>query len=110
MNEKETNIFLRQKVRTELKLFRKKLLSWSQREVLDHACEYAVKSDLVMLICKSEFSEDHARILLSKPKLLDLLFKEYCNHSSNSMDALAHFVIDIAEQLAEAGQCRCKVR
>lgn len=101
MNARETNIILRQKVRTELAAFRRKLLSQNQQYVLDHACEYATKTDMVTLINETEFSADEARAMLTKPKLLDALFKEYGNHSSNSMDVLVCFMKDKAEEFAE---------
>ena len=104
MNARETNIILRQKVRTELAAFRRRLLSQSQQYVLDHACEYATKMDMVTLINETEFSEEEARAMLTKPRLLDSLFKEYGNHSSNSMDVLVSFMMDKADEYADAGQ------
>ena len=92
MNARETNIILRQKARTELTALRRKLLSKSQQYVLDHAKEYAMKADIVMLINKTEFSLEEARDMLTKPKLLDAIFKEFNKESSNNMDALASFM------------------
>ena len=100
MNARETNIVLRQKVRTEFALFRKKLLSQNPQFVLDHAYEYATKSDMVTLINETEFTAEEARAMLTKPKVLDALFKEYGNHSSNSMDVLVCFMKDKAEEFA----------
>lgn len=102
MNARETNIILRQKARTELAAFRRKLLSKNQQYVLDHAYEYATKTDMVTLINETDFSADEARAMLTKPKLLDTLFKEYGNHSSNSMDVLVYFMKDQAEAFATA--------
>ena len=92
MNTRETNTILRQKVRTELTALRRKLLSKSQQFVLDHAKEYATKADIVMLINKTEFDAEEARAMLSKPKLLDALFKEYNKASNNNTDALITFM------------------
>lgn len=100
MNARETNIILRQKVRTELAAFRRRLLSQSQQYVVDHAYEYATKMDMVTMINETEFSAEEARAMLTKPKLLDALFKDYGDHSSNSMDVLVYFMKDKAEEFA----------
>ena len=101
MDTREVNIILRQKVRTELAALRRKLLSQSQQYVLDHAYEYATKTDMVSLINETEFPAEEARAMLTKPKLLDRLFKEFGNHSSNSMDVLVYFMKDEAEKFAK---------
>ena len=98
MDTREVNIILRKKARTELTILRKQLLAQSRQAVLDRAYEYATKSDMVSLINETEFTASQARTLLHRPRLLDSLFKEYGNHSSNSMDVLVSFVMDAAEQ------------
>ena len=100
MNTREINIILRQKVRTELTALRRKLLSKSQQFVLDHAKEYATKADIVMLINNTEFYAEDARAMLSKPKLLDALFKEYNKASNNNTDALITFMKQKSEAFA----------
>lgn len=104
MNAKEANVILRQKVRAELSKFRRHLLSQSQQTVLDHAYEYATKSDMVTIIHETEFTLVEAKGLLSRPSLLDAIFKEYGNHSSNSMDVLVSFISDKAEEYANTLQ------
>ena len=104
MDTREVNIILRKKARTELTLLRKQLLAQSPQEVLDRAYEYATKSDMVTLINETEFSAKQARALLRRPRLLDSLFKEYGNHSSNSMDVLVAFVNDKADEYAAGNQ------
>ena len=79
---------------------RRKLLSKSQQFVLDHAKEYATKADIVMLINKTEFDAEEARAMLSKPKLLDALFKEYNKASNNNTDALITFMKQKSEAFA----------
>ena len=101
MDTREVNIILRQKVRTELALLRRQLISQSPEKVLERAYEYATKSDMVMLFNAREFSDEEAKAMLAKPRLLDTLFKEYGNHSSNSMDVLVYFIQDKAEELVE---------
>ena len=98
MDTREVNIILRKKARAELTILRKQLLAKSPQEVLDRAYEYATKSDMVTLINETEFSANQARALLRRPRLLDSLFKEYGDHSSNSMDVLVSFVMDKAEE------------
>lgn len=104
MNAKEANIILRQKVRTELALLHRRLVAQKPQEVLDRAYEFATKSDMVTLINETEFSAEQAKAMLGKPKLLDSLFKEYGNHSSNSMDVLVAFVNDKADEYAAGNQ------
>lgn len=98
MDTREVNIILRKKARAELTILRKQLLAKSPQEVLDRAYEYATKSDMVTLINETEFSAEQAKALLRRPRLLDSLFKEYGNHSSNSMDVLVSFMMDKAEE------------
>ena len=98
MDTREVNIILRKKARAELTILRKQLLAKSPQEVLDRAYEYATKSDMVTLINETEFSSEQAKALLRRPRLLDSLFKEYGNHSSNSMDVLVSFMMDKAEE------------
>ena len=100
MNTRETNIILRQKVRTELTALRRKLLSKSQQFVLDHAKEYATKADIVMLISKTDFDLEEARAMLTKPRLLDALFKEYSKASNNNTDAIISFMKQKSEAFA----------
>ena len=100
MDKREVNIILRKKARTELTMLRKQLLAKSPQEVLDRAYEFATKFDMVTLINETEFSAKQARAMLGKPKLLDCLFKDYGNHSSNSMDVLVSFMTDKAEEYA----------
>ena len=102
MNAKELNVILRTKARTELSIFRRHLLSQSPQTVLDNAYAYVTKSDMVAIINETEFTEAEAKALLSCPKLLDSLFKEYGNHSSNSMDVLVSFITDKAEEYAKS--------
>lgn len=104
MDTREVNIILRKKARTELTLLRKQLLAQSPQVVLDRAYEYATKSDMVSLINETEFTGEQARALLRRPRLLDSLFKEYGNHSSNSMDVLLSFMMDKADEYTTAGQ------
>lgn len=98
MDTREVNIILRKKARAELTILRKQLLAKSPQEVLDRAYEYATKSDMVTLINETAFSAEQAKALLRRPRLLDSLFKEYGNHSSNSMDVLVSFMMDKAEE------------
>ena len=98
MDTREVNIILRKKARAELTILRKQLLAKSPQEVLDRAYEYATKSDMVTLINETEFSSEQAKALLRRPRLLNSLFKEYGNHSSNSMDVLVSFMMDKAEE------------
>ena len=59
---------------------------------------------MVSLINETEFTAKQARALLRRPRLLDSLFKEYGNHSSNSMDVLVSFMMDKADEYVASGQ------
>lgn len=104
MDTREVNIILRKKARTELTILRKQLLAQSPQAVLDRAYEYATKSDMVSLINETEFTAKQASALLRRPRLLDSLFKEYGDHSSNSMDVLVSFMTDKADEYADTSQ------
>lgn len=104
MDTREANIILRKKARTELALLRKQLSALSPDTILDRAYEYVTKSDMVTLINETEFTAQQARAMLRKPRMLDSLFKDYGNHSSNSMDVLVSFMTDKADEYAAANQ------
>ena len=106
MDTREVNIILRKKARAELTILRKQLLAQSPQAVLDRAYEYATKSDMVSLINETEFTAKQASALLRRPRLLDSLFKEYGDHSSNSMDVLVSFMTDKADEYAADNQNR----
>jgi len=104
MDTREVNIILRKKARAELTILRKQLLAQSPQVILDRAYEYATKSDMVSLINETKFTAKQASSLLRRPRLLDSLFKEYGDHSSNSMDVLVSFMMDKVDEFASAGQ------
>jgi len=106
MDTREVNIILRKKARAELMILRKQLLAQTPQAILDRAYEYATKSDMVSLINETEFTAKQASALLRRPRLLDSLYKEYGNHSSNSMDVLVSFMTDKADEYAADSQNR----
>ena len=106
MDTREVNINLRKKARAELMILRKQLLAQTPQAILDRAYEYATKSDMVSLINETEFTAKQASALLRRPRLLDSLYKEYGNHSSNSMDVLVSFMTDKADEYAADSQNR----
>ena len=51
MNESQINLELYHKMREEQDEYRSWLLSQPPKEILNHACEYSVREDILATIC-----------------------------------------------------------
>lgn len=102
MNVTEPHVALHEKMREELADFTNWLILQPPAVILEHAFEYATKTDIVSVIEDFRLYPEAAKAMLSQPDLLDSIWKEYGDSSSNSMDVLVSFITDKAEELASA--------
>lgn len=100
---------LYQKVSYEQCRFRDWLLTQSQEEVLNHACEYSTREDIVMELESIELSEKQAKTLLKSSDALADIYKiwqkrDTCGH----MNDVADTITNCADELLRVEQERRK--
>lgn len=100
---------LYQKVSHEQCRFRDWLLTQSPEEVLNHACEYSTREDIVMELESMELSAKQARALLKSPDTLADIYKAWqkrdtCDHMNDVSDTIAN----CADEMLQAEQERRK--
>ena len=111
-NEKVMNA-LYQKMYGEQNKFRDWLLEQPQEEVLNHACEYAMREDILMEVGEAELSPDRAKALLKSPCPLADVYKDWKKRDStghmedilDTIEARADSVIQ-AQERKSAGKER----
>lgn len=74
---------LYQRMYDEQRKFRDWLLAQPQEEVLDHACEYTVREDILAEIGEAELSPDRAKALLRSPCPLEDVYKDWQKRDSS---------------------------
>lgn len=108
MNEKLMTA-LYQKVSYEQCRFRDWLLTQSQEEVLNHACEYSTREDIVMELESMELSEKQAEILLKSPDTLADIYKAWQKRDScDHMNDVSDTITNCADEMLKAEQERRK--
>lgn len=92
----QTELF--QRMTDEQKKFREWLLGQPPNVILDHACEYTIREDIMVEMEELELEEPQARALLrSKTPLADV-YKEWNKTETHHMDD----VRDVIENRADA--------
>lgn len=108
MNEK-LMIALYQKMADEQSKFRDWLLTQPQEEVLNHACEYSIREDILMEVGEMKLSEARTKALLKAPDALADIYKNWSNRDScDHMDAIADTIEARADEMIQAEQERKK--
>ncbi|MCI9265056.1 MAG: DUF3848 domain-containing protein [Oscillospiraceae bacterium] len=108
MNEKLMTA-LYQKVSYEQCRFRDWLLTQSQEEVLNHACEYSIRENIVMELERMELSEKQAQALLKAPDTLADIYKAWQKRDScDHMEDVANTIANCADEMLQAEQERRK--
>lgn len=74
---------LYQRMYDEQKQFRDWLLTQPQEEVLNHACEYAAREDILMEIGEAELTPQRAKALLKSPCPLADVYKDWEKRDSS---------------------------
>ena len=101
MNQK-LMVSLYQKVSYEQCRFRDWLLAQSQEEVLNHACEYSTREDIIMELENMELSEKQAEALLKSPDTLADIYKVWqkrdsCGHMNDVSDTITNYADDLLQ-------------
>ena len=76
------------------------LLKQSPEEILDHAYEYAIKENILLVMEYNDLEESQVNALLAVEDPLDLLYNEIGDSATISLDALLSLIEDKADQLA----------
>lgn len=76
------------------------LLKQSPEEILDHAYEYAIKENILLVMEYNDLEESQANALLALEDPLDYLFNELEDSATISLDALRSLIEDKADQLS----------
>lgn len=101
-NEKVTTA-LYQKMYDEQNKFRDWLLEQPQEEVLNHACEYTIREDILMEVGDMELSESRAKALLKSPCPLADIYKDWQRQdSTDHMENIRGIVEDRADDVLYA--------
>lgn len=75
------------------------LLKQSPEVILDHAYEYAIKENILLVLEYNDLEESQVNALLATEDPLDFLFNELEDSATISLDALRSLIEDKAEQL-----------
>lgn len=81
------------------------LLKQSPEEILDHAYEYAIKENILLVMEYNDLKEDQVNALLAAEDPLDLLYNEVGDSATISLDALLSLIEDKADQMAAPKEC-----
>lgn len=98
MANTEMGNLLYQRMADEQKKFREWLLGQPPSVVLDHACEYTVREDIVTEMSALELPEAQIRVLLRSRTPLADVYKEWNNTETHHMEDLR----DVIEARADA--------
>lgn len=93
---------LYQRMYDEQSKFRDWLLTQPQEEVLNHACEYAAREDILMEIGEAELSPDRAKALLKSPCPLADIYKDwerrdFSGHMEDILDTIEARADDVIQ-------------
>lgn len=75
------------------------LLKQSPEVILDHAYEYAIKENILLVLEYNDLEESQVNALLATEDPLDFLFNELEDSATISLDALRSLIEDKADQL-----------
>lgn len=78
------------------------LLRQSPEVILDHAYEYAIKENILLVLEYNDLEEAQANDLLTVEDPLDFLYNEVGESATISLDALLSLIEDKADQLADS--------
>lgn len=76
------------------------LLKQSPEVILDHAYEYAIKENILLVLEYNDLKESQVNALLGTEDPLDFLFNELEDSATISLDALRSLIEDKADQLS----------
>jgi len=97
MTNNEMQDLLYRRMSAEQARYRDWLLAQPPEGILDHACEYTTREDILMEVESCEMSNSHLRALLKSQSPLDDIYREWSNTETNHM----YDIRDVIEARAE---------
>ena len=95
-----TNAKLYAKMEESFQDFSSWLLKQSPEEILDHAYEYTIKENILLVMEYNDLEEAQVNALLAIEEPLDFIFNKLEDSATISQDALKSHIEDQADQLA----------
>lgn len=99
MNESQINLELYHKMREEQDEYRSWLLSQPPKEILNHACEYSVREDILATMCEGHLPPMLAKALMNTEHPLACVYAELQN--SDYRDRSYEDLIDVIQSCAK---------
>ncbi len=93
---------LYEKMAAEQAQYRQWLLGQPPGEILDHACEYTIREDIVMEMEGLELTDAQAKALLKSRTPLADVYKEWNNTETHHMDDIRDVIENRADNVIHA--------
>ena len=101
MTAKEANDKLYERMTAEQDKFRKWLLSQPPDEILNHAYEYSVREDVLIILEDIALDGRDARALLNSPSPLADIYKDWQKRDPTYMEDLRDTILERAQRLIQ---------
>jgi hypothetical protein len=108
MNAEQLNQALYDKMAEEQKQYRMWLVGLPQAEILDHACEYSIREDIMVAMESAELSPAQAKALLKSRTPLADVYKEWQNTDTHHMDDVRDVLENRADYAVKAAKEQAK--
>jgi hypothetical protein len=102
MNTEQLNQALYDKMVEEQQQYRTWLVGLPQEEILDHACEYSTREDILVEMESVELSPAQAKALLKSRSPLADVYKEWQNTETHHMDDIRDVLENRADYAVKA--------
>lgn len=102
MNNNDWNTVLYEKMTAEQDTYRDWLKSQPPEEVLNHACEYTVREDIVMAMEELELTDAQAQALLESPSPLADVYRYFEKLETGYMDIIRDSIENRADDICKA--------
>lgn len=101
MPDDEVNDKLYEKMTAEQARFKKWLLSLPPAAILDHAYEYSVREDILMLLEDTDLDGRDVRALLKSPAPLEDIYKDWRKRDPTYMEDIRDTILERAQRLIQ---------
>ena len=101
MNTNNLNTALYEKMAAEQDKYRDWLKSQPQAEVLNHACEYTIREDILMCMEELELTDAQAQALLDSPSPLADIFHYFGKSETGYMDVIRDSIENRADDVCK---------
>jgi hypothetical protein len=108
MNAEQLNQALYDKMAEEQQQYRTWLVGLPQAKILDHACEYSIRENILMEMENGGLSPAQARALLKSRSPLADVYKEWQNTDTHHMDDVRDVLGNRADYAVKAAKEQTK--